>query len=208
MLTPTLANDMDKDLKTGALALGKRPALILVDLSLGFCSPQSPLGGEFKDVVQANLQLLSLFRQHNWPVFFTTVVYQNKEQASVFRQRLPDLNILQQGSDWTEIHPDLNKQQNEYLIEKQGPSGFFATPLVEQLRLEQADSLVITGLTTSGCVRATVVDALQYNYPVFVPKQACGDRNASAHDANLHDMHAKYAEVLGLDALMEQLSSL
>lgn len=206
MLPTTLANDKDKDLKTGALALGKRPALILVDLSIGFCSPKSPLGGDFSTVIQANRQLLNTFRQHSWPVFFTTVVYQNEHQASIFRQRLPDLNILQQGSHWTEIHPELDKQQNEHLIEKHWPSGFFATQLAEQLVLEEVDSLVVTGLTTSGCVRATVVDALQHNYPVFVPDQACGDRNISAHEANLHDMHAKYAQVMDMDALMAQLS--
>lgn len=196
----------DADLRTGNLTMGNRPGLILVDLSLGFSSPNSPLGGDFQAVLDANKQLLSVFRENNWPVYFTSVVYFDDETASVFRQRLPDLNLLRAGSDWVEIHPSLERQASEVIIEKQWPSAFFHTNLSTRITADDIDCLVVTGLTTSGCVRATAVDGLQHNYPVFVPRQACGDRNHSAHEASLHDIHAKYGNVLEMSELLALLS--
>lgn len=196
---------MSRDLPTGKIALGKRPALIVVDMSEGFTRAQSPLGGDFTEVIAANLCLLTAFRLKNLPIFFTSVIYHDADQASVFRQRLPDLNILQKGSKWIEIAHELKRQSSEPLIEKQGPSGFFQTTLAEQLKQANADSLVVTGLTTSGCVRATVVDGLQFNYPVFVPIEACGDRNLEAQQANFHDMNAKYAQVVTMSQLLNLL---
>ena len=193
------------DLATGELALGERPALILVDMSNGFTSSESPLGGEFESVINANKQLLDEFRQCDLPVFFTSVVYSDDLQASVFRTRLPALNILQAGSEWVQIHESLTPLVSETVIEKQGPSGFFQTQLAGILAEHGADSLVITGLTTSGCVRATVVDGLQHNYPVFVPAEACGDRNQAAQQANLHDMHAKYAVVTSVGQILSSI---
>lgn len=196
----------DTNLRTGELTMGSRPGLILVDLSLGFSSAKSPLGGDFQKELDANKQLLSVFRKNNWPVYFTSVVYSDNDTASVFRQRLPDLNILKSGSDWVKIHPSLERQETEVIIEKQWPSAFFHTDLGTRLTADDVDCLIVTGLTTSGCVRATAVDGLQYNYPVFVPRQACGDRNQTAHKASLHDIHAKYGNVLELSELLALLS--
>lgn len=193
------------DLRTGSLNLGAHPALIVVDMSLGFTSPDSPLGGDFQRVKTANLALLTCFREKRLPVFFTSVVYHDHQSASVFRQRLPDLNILNDGSQWVTIDPYLMRQDNEPIIEKCWPSAFFETDLAAQLERQKVDSLVITGLTTSGCVRATAVDGLQHNYPLFVPKQACGDRNHAAHRSNLHDIHAKYGQVCDLEWLVTQI---
>lgn len=201
----TMEQAIDKDLATGPLSLGQRPGLLIVDMSLGFTSPESPLGGDFEAVKMANRALLTQFRSKQLPVFFTTVVYPDDSVAKVFRQRIPDLNILQKGSQWVEIDPYLEPQAGEYVIEKGWPSGFFKTNLLEKLIAKNVDSLVVTGLTTSGCVRATVMDALQNDYPTFVPHQACGDRNLSAHQANLHDIHAKYGQVIELNRLISIL---
>lgn len=195
----------DKDLNTGPLTLGQRPGLLIIDMSLGFTSPDSPLGGDFESVKMANRALLTQFRTKQLPVFFTTVVYPEQTLARVFRQRIPDLNILKKGSHWVEIDPYLAPQKGECVIEKAWPSGFFKTDLLERLVSQKVDSLIVTGLTTSGCVRATVVDALQNDYPTFVPHQACGDRNLSAHQANLHDIHAKYGQVVELNKLINML---
>lgn len=195
----------DKDLNTGPLTLGQRPALLIIDMSLGFTRPDSPLGGDFESVKMANRALLTQFRIKQLPVFFTTVVYPDQALAHVFRQRIPDLNILKKGSHWVEIDPYLAPQKGESIIEKAWPSGFFKTDLLEKLVSQNVDSLIVTGLTTSGCVRATVVDALQNDYPTFVPHQACGDRNLSAHQANLHDIHAKYGQVVELNKLINML---
>jgi nicotinamidase-related amidase len=109
------------------------------------------------------------------------------------------------GSPWVDIDRRLAPADGEPVFAKHWASAFFATPLADWLREQGADSLVVTGLTTSGCVRATVVDGLQHDYPVLVPEEAVADRNADAHAANLHDMHAKYAEVLPLHELLMQL---
>ncbi len=193
------------DLERSSLGLGQRPALILVDMIRGFTDPACPLGSACAEVVKANARLLEAFRAADLPVFFTTVVYHCPEQAHVFRKRIPALNLLTPDSDWIEVDPALAPVAGESVIEKQWASSFFGTDLAQRLSEASADSLVVTGLTTSGCVRATVVDGLQHDYPVVVPREAVGDRNAKAHAANLFDMHAKYADVLALDEVLEKL---
>ena len=198
----------DHDLAIGTLSLGVCPALIVVDLSNGFSDPASPLGGNFDSQISQINGLLDTFRAKKLPVYFTSVVYHDETTASVFRRRLPDLNILQTSSQWVKINSKINKQSDELIIEKQWPSAFFKTQLATHLEKNAVDSIVVVGLTTSGCVRATVVDGLQHNFPVFVVPEACGDRNLSAHQASLHDMHAKYAVVMPAKDLCAHILSL
>ena len=139
---------------------------------------------------------------------FTTVVYHNENQARVFRDRVPALNLLQPGTHWVAVDPRLEPRDGEPVIEKQWASGFFKTSLDEYLRGQGVDSLVVTGLTTSGCVRATAVDGLQYDYKVVVPAEAVGDRNTEAHRANLFDLNAKYADVLNLGGVLAMVRAL
>jgi nicotinamidase-related amidase len=198
----------DHDLAIGTLSLGVCPALIVVDLSNGFSDPASPLGGNFDSQISQINGLLDTFRAKKLPVYFTSVVYHDETTASVFRRRLPDLDILQTSSQWVKINSKINKQSDDLIIEKQWPSAFFKTQLATHLEKNAVDSIVVVGLTTSGCVRATVVDGLQHNYPVFVVPEACGDRNLSAHQASLHDMHAKYAVVMPAKDLCAHILSL
>jgi nicotinamidase-related amidase len=198
----------DRDLAIGTLSLGLCPALIVVDLSNGFSDPASPLGGDFDSQILHINGLLEIFRTKKLPVYYTSVVYHDETTASVFRRRLPDLNILQTSSEWVKINSKINKEPDELIIEKQWPSAFFKTQLAAQLEKNSVDSIVVVGLTTSGCVRATVVDGLQHNYSVFVVPEACGDRNLSAHQASLHDMHAKYSVVITAKELSAQILSL
>lgn len=193
------------DLARNSLGLGRRPALVLVDLIKGFTDPACPLGTACDDVVAANARLLKAFRDAGLPVLFTTVVYRRPDQARVFRRRIEALNLLTPSAQWIEVDPALAPRPNEPVIEKQWASAFFGTDLNARLEAAGADSLVITGLTTSGCVRATVVDGLQHDFPVVVPREAVGDRNPAAHAANLFDMHAKYADVMPLTAVLEAL---
>ncbi|MFT4655459.1 MAG: maleamate amidohydrolase [Patiriisocius sp.] len=200
---------VDNDLVVGQLQLGKRPAVIAVDFSNAFTHKESLLGGEFASQIEANLKLVSAANDHDLPVFFSTVVYDNEKQASVFRQRLPALNILQRGSHWVDIHQQFSGYVNtKNLIEKHHPSAFFNTSLASKLLALKVDSLIITGLTTSGCVRATCVDGLQHNFLCTVVPEACGDRNQPAHDMSLHDMHAKYAQILPLTQVLAYFKSL
>jgi len=184
------------DLEKNQNAIGSKPALVLVDMINAFTDPSCPLGTDCPDVVIANQALLEVFRAQSLPVFFTTVAYKNSQQASVFRQRLPALDVLQFGSRWVDVDKRLALKDDETLVVKQLASAFHGTDLDQQLRALNVDSLVITGLTTSGCVRATAVDGLQYNYKVVVASEAVGDRNHAAHEANLFDLNAKYADVL------------
>ena len=195
------------DLERRHLGLGRRPALILVDLMRGFTDPASPLGTDCPSVVEANAKLLRLFRERNLPLFFTAVVYRNADQASVFRRRINALNLLQPGSSWVEIDPRLAPQEGEPVVEKRCASAFFGTDLAPRLAAARADSLVVTGLTTSGCVRATAVDGLQHNHRVVVPREAVGDRNPAAHEANLFDLDAKYADVVSLQDLFDMMQT-
>ncbi|WP_426358368.1 isochorismatase family protein [Pseudocolwellia sp. HL-MZ19] len=198
----------DHDLAVGTVGLGIRPALIIIDMSLGFTHPNSPLGGNFSSQVDQTRKLLDLFRLKDLPVYFTSVVYHDEEIASVFRTRLPDLNILKASSHWVEIDPRLSKKNDEPVIEKQWPSAFFKTELYQKLCNDSVDSIIVVGLTTSGCVRATAVDGLQYNFPVFVAPEACGDRNLKAQSAALHDINAKYGVVMPTDQLVEKIQKL
>ena len=184
-----------KDLGKNNLGLATKPALIVVDMINGFTDPKCPLGSDCEDVVAANCELLDVFRAKGLPVFFTTVVYHNDQQATVFRAKIPALNLLQPGSHWVAVDSKMHRTDIEPLIEKQWASAFHKTDLDSQLRALGVDSLVITGLTTSGCVRASAVDGLQNNYQVVVAREAVGDRNPVAHEANLFDLGAKYADV-------------
>ena len=190
------------DLARQSQALGARPALVLIDMINAFTDPKSPLGSESDAVVAACAELQAVFRNHDLPVCFTTVAYSNDAQAIVFRQRLPALNVLAEGSVAVEVDPRLSPLDAEPVFAKHYASAFFHTGLREWLRTQSVDSLVVVGLTTSGCVRASVVDALQHDYPVWVAEEAVGDRNKQAHAANLHDMHAKYAEVVSVNDVL------
>lgn len=193
------------NLQQNHLGLNSKPALLLVDMINGFTDPDCPLGTHCPEVIAANCELLAAFRSRGLPVFFTTVVYHNDQQASVFRTKVPALNLLQAESHWVALDSRMGRLESEPLIEKQWASAFHKTDLDQQLRGLSVDSLVITGLTTSGCVRASAVDGLQNNYQIVVAREAVGDRNQEAHTANLFDLDAKYADVLAVDEIIAGL---
>jgi nicotinamidase-related amidase len=194
------------DLERNHIGLGDNPALVVVDMIKGFTDPACPLGCDCPEVVAANQRLIQLFHRDNLPVFFTTVVYHHEDQARVFRNRIDALHVLTPDSLWVQIDDRLTVGDCDLIIEKQWASAFHKTDLDEQLRNRGVCSLVVTGLTTSGCVRATAVDGLQHDYRVVVPREAVGDRNMDAHDANLFDLHAKYADVMSLEDVISDLS--
>lgn len=195
------------DLERKPVDLGRKPALLLVDMINGFTDPNCSLGTDCPAVVAANATLLNEFRVCRLPVYFTTVVFDRADQSPVFRQRIGALNQLTPDSHWCQVDARLAPEAGETLVVKRAASAFHGTDLYQQLRAHGVDSLVITGLTTSGCVRATVVDGLQYNFPVWVPSEAVGDRNPAAHAANLFDMHAKYADVVTVQQVLARLNA-
>lgn len=194
-------------LQSSELQAAGRYALVLVDLSLGFTDPGlSPLASGCPQVIEANRQLLEAFRRRGWPVFFTTVAYDNPDQARVFREKLPSLNVLAAGSQLVEIDPRLAPRDGEPIVVKHWASAFFGTELKAMLDAAGVDGVMVTGLTTSGCVRATAVDALQHDLRVLIPEQAVGDRNPAAHQANLFDLQLKYADVRPLEHCLALLA--
>ena len=140
--------------------LGARPALIVVDVVAGFTDPACPLGSEADAVVGANVRLMEAFHQAELPVVLTTVVFRNENQASVFRSRVPALNLLTPDSKWVRFDNRLPIIQSNLQLEKRHASGFHGTDLDDWLQANSLDSMVFTDLTTSGCVRATAVEGL------------------------------------------------
>ena len=188
-----------------AQGLGTRPALLIVDMINGFTDPACPLGSEAASVIDANKVLMAAFHKRNHPVYLTSVVYDRDDQASVFRARVPALNVLTRGSHWCDIDSRLPLHASDTLIEKTHASAFHCTGLADLLAEQGIDSLVVTGLTTSGCVRASAVDGLKHNFKVVIVEEATGDRDLAAHNANLYDLNAKYVDVLPLEETLQLL---
>jgi nicotinamidase-related amidase len=190
--------------------MGRRPALVVVDVNCGFTDPASPLVCDLDECVAGIRRLLDGFRAAGLPVVFTTVAFDAaaKAAARVFIEKIPALLALEAGSPWVEVDPRIAPLPDEPVIVKTFASAFFGTALPSVLAAEGCDSVVVTGASTSGCVRATAVDALQHGYRTIVPRDAVGDRNPAAHEANLYDLDTKYADVVSVDDVLERVSTL
>ncbi len=189
------------------LSLGQKPALVVVDACVAFTDPDCPLGADVAAELEVIKGLIKLARVHGWPVHFSTVAYSNPQQAVVFREKVPALNLLVEGSALVAIHPDLQRTAADELLVKTHASCFHGTTFDHTLRNQGVDSLVVCGFTTSGCVRATAVDGLQYDYPTVVVSDASADRDAQAHKSSLYDLQAKYTEVWSSSQLKEMVKT-
>jgi nicotinamidase-related amidase len=185
------------------VGFGSHPAVVVVDYILGFTDPSSPLAGDFRRELRATRSVLDAMRRRGFPVFFTTTAYDKAmTEAGVFVRKVPSLAVLQRGSRWVEIDPSLKRRKDEVVIEKQYASAFFGTPLGSTLHTQGIDTLIVTGCTTSGCVRATAVDGLQNGLRVIVPRECVGDRAPGPHEANLIDIDGKYGDVTSLEEVL------
>lgn len=181
----------------GHLAFGKRPAVLIVDFVMAYLEITSPLYAGVESALASNERLLALARELKIPVIFTNVVYEpGGINGGLFYQKIPALQVFVAGSSLGAFPPSLQPADDDIVISKQYASAFFGTGLAGTLKDMAIDTLVITGLSTSGCVRATALDALQYGFAPFVVREACGDRHPAPHEANLFDLQAKYAEVV------------
>jgi nicotinamidase-related amidase len=192
----------------GRAGFGRRPALVVIDVNRGFTDPSSPLVCDLDDVVEAIARLLAAFRERALPVAYTTVSYDEaaRQAAAAFIDKIPALLALEAGSPWVEIDPRIAPLPDEPVFNKLWASAFFGTPFASFLAAHGCDSLVVTGASTSGCVRATVLDALQHGYRPVVPREAVGDRNADAHEANLYDIDTKYGDVVSAADVLSAIS--
>ena len=190
--------------------VGKRPARVIVDINNGFTDPASPLVCDLDVTVEAITKLLDACRRAELPVVYTTVSYGegDKVTAKAFIDKVPVLLTLAAGTSWVEIDERIAPRANEPVLNKLFASAFFGTALGSLLASHGCDSVIVTGASTSGCVRATVVDALQHGYRPVVPREAVGDRNPAAHDAALYDIDLKYGDVVSLDECLDALEGL
>jgi len=193
---------------SGRVGFGVRPALIVVDFIVGFTDPASPLAGNLETALTATLRLLDAARRVELPVFFTTVEYDpSMLDAGLFVRKAAGLKWLVRGSRWVDLDSRLGQRPGELRLRKKYASAFFGTDLASILASLSVDTLVITGCTTSGCVRATAVDALQHGLHAIVPREAVGDRAELPHEANLFDIDAKYGDVVGVDDVYQYFHS-
>jgi maleamate amidohydrolase len=186
----------------GRQGAGSTPAVVVVDFIEGFTNPESRLACDADAAVESTARLLDAARAASVPIVFTTVCYSDDdlESAAMFVAKAPALATLRPGSPWTEVDARLGRRPEEPVLVKLFASAFFGTGLDELLREAGCDTVIVTGASTSGCVRATAVDALQYGYRVLVPRDAVADRAVDAHTGSLLDIDAKYGDVVSIDA--------
>jgi nicotinamidase-related amidase len=190
------------------LKVGTRPGILVVDFSLGFTDASSPLGSQLDSEVLATRRLLDAAREKGLPIVFTSVAYEaNGKDLGLWAQKAPAMLDLTIGSHWVELDPRLDAQPEDSILIKKGASAFFGTNLATILTCQHVDTLILCGATTSGCVRASAVDALQFGFPTLVPEECVGDRARGPHTASLFDMNAKYADVLPLEDVLSYVAS-
>jgi nicotinamidase-related amidase len=194
---------------TGGFELGDRPAVLVVDLCRGFTDPACPLGSDAPEEIRRTRRVLDAARGRGVPVVFTTIAYdEGALRSTAWLRKVPSLRELTVGSPWVEIDQRLAPRREETVLAKTGASAFFGTPLAALLVAAGIDSVVVLGATTSGCVRASVVDSVQHGFATFVVPDCCVDRAAGPHEANLFDMTAKYADPLSAEEVVGHLERL
>lgn len=189
-----------------SLAPPDRAALLIVDFVNGFNDADAFGGGNIAEAIAHTVPLLAAARTAGLPIAFSRIVYPDGAPPTVFQQKVPSLAALVAGSPQIEIVPSLAPQRGELIVDKQAPSMFFSTALQAWLTARQIDSLLVTGCTTSGCVRATVVDAMSFNHRCFVVKACVGDRSITSHESSLFDMRQKYADISTLPWALNAVS--
>jgi maleamate amidohydrolase len=207
-------DDLDADYRSagfgGALGTGRRRALVLVDLVRAYLEPESPLyaGPGGSEVVAASARLLEVARAHHVTVVHTRVsLAPGGADGGLFARKVPSLRVFEVGSALAEPPDELVPAPDEVVVTKKFASAFFDTALASTLRQRGIDALVIGGASTSGCVRATALDAMQHGFIPLVVPQACLDRDARPHEAALFDLEAKYADLLDLGAAVNLLAA-
>jgi maleamate amidohydrolase len=191
------------------VGFGSRPALILIDFCQAYFEPGNALYSEVDAALESALRLRAAARAAAVPVVLTNVVYHPTgfDGGRFFEKAMPLKNFLK-GSPMGAFGPGLEPFDDELVVSKQYPSAFFGTSLASTLTAAGIDSVILTGLTTSGCVRASCVDAMSHGFRTAVVAEACGDRHAAPHEANLFDMNAKYADVVSEEEALVFIDSL
>lgn len=194
----------------GKVGFGDRPAVLVIDLARAWTDQASPLGSDLSGVVAETARILKAARAKEIPIFFTTMAFEPdfSDLGENVRRKKPVSEVQVKGTKWVEIVPELERRPNEVLINKPRASSFFATNLHSLLIGKQVDTLIITGCSTSGCVRATSQTSHDYNFRTIVAREAVGDRSKSAHDAAIFDINARMADVVDVDEVLAYIEGL
>ena len=213
-MTTTRFEGQDKAMKSAGygerLGFGERPALLIVDITRGFTEKRYKFACDMDGPVEANNRLIAAARPKGVPIVFTTVWYDDPDfaDAGIWGIKLKGAHELRAGSPAVEIDPRLDRRLGDALLMKKYASSFFGTDLSSRLVSQRIDTVIITGASTSGCVRATAVDAIQYGFRPIIVRDAVGDRWPAAHEQALYDMHAKYGDVLDSAEVVGYLNGL
>lgn len=192
----------------GRLAFGKHPALIVVDMVDAYLVPGSPLYAGIEGALESAIRLTAAVRARGFPVIFTNVEYTpGGSDGGVFFRKVPALKCFERGNPLGAFPARLAPLASDLVITKRYASAFFGTHLAATLTALGVDTLLICGTSTSGCIRATALDACQHGFIPFVVRDACGDRHPAPHEANLFDLQAKYAEVVDEAVAMQLLTA-
>lgn len=207
MADDSLEASYAKDFR-GQLPFGKRPALIIIDAVRAYVEPGAPLHAPVEPNALRNMVRL---REAAWaagaPVILTLVSFRpDGADGGLFWKKLPALKVFTLGNPLGDLPPALKPALSDIVLYKHYASAFFGTSLASMLAAHRVDTLVITGFSTSGCVRATALDAIQSGFAPFVVRDAVSDRHPAPHEANLFDLQAKYAEVVTTDAMLGALA--
>jgi maleamate amidohydrolase len=189
------------------IGFGERPALMVIDMVKAFTNPDMMLGANLDAQIAAIQPLLDVAHERDIPVIFSTVMYSEADfkDAGIWALKQKGVVTLKAGTDGVEVDERLDMRPSDSLLVKKYASCFFGTDLVPRLMSRHVDTLIITGCTTSGCVRATAVDAVQTGLRPMVVREAVGDRSAAAHAQSLFDLDAKYADVVSLEETLQYL---
>ena len=194
---------------SGRLGFGEHPALIVIDFCNAYLLEESPLYAGVEDARASCERVLEGARAAGIPIVITRVEFQpDGSDGGVFWRKVDALKCFVKGSPLAEYPPSLQPQPGEVVLTKQYASAFFGTSLSSTLTAMGRDSLIVTGVSTSGCVRATALDACQHGFIPLVVRDAVGDRDRKVHEANLFDLDAKYADVVSESEVLEHLASL
>lgn len=208
-----MAKDLQADYQAagfgGALTLGRKPALVIIDFVRAYLDPDSPLYARVEDALEHCVRLLGAARSAGIPILHTNVSFTpGGVDGGVFFRKVAALRAFERGSPMGAFAQGLEPLASEPVITKQYASAFFGTSLASTLTALGVDTVLIAGLSTSGCIRASTVDAMQYGFIPVVVREAVGDRDPGPHEANLFDLQAKYAEVKSLAEVESYLSAL
>ncbi|MCE7796472.1 isochorismatase family protein [Sphingobium sufflavum] len=196
-----MQDDIDSDYAAagfnGSLPFGASPALVIIDVVMAYIDPASPLYLGPDNALPQMARLAQAARAKGVPVIFTNIRYApGGREGGLFYRKVPALKAFDAGSPLGAFPPELTPQPGDHVLGKFYPSIFFGTALAPMLHAMGVDCLLLTGYSTSGCVRASALDSLCHGFAPFVVSDGCADRDARPHEGNLFDMQAKMAEVI------------